>query len=153
MWGIFPLIASPAFTEDWFDKIAKYNGYVHSDLPMPKLEAYSVLKFTLDKETKVYKAVININKNTEVKDIKIDVTKGDDGINRICLATEARYNGGTEKSVSAETLPEDLDPDTLKASVKAGVLTITAKQSEKPVEKPKVPVAGDEVEYEIEIGF
>ena len=161
--NFFPLIRSPFFTDEFNKALKKFesdneaslNDYVFSDLPLLKeAQVYSVFNFKLDEETKTYKVTLNVAKNTPVGNIKIDVVRDDDSDDAyITIHTETKDDFGKCATVTTETLPKDLDPDTLKASVKAGVVTITAEQVVPEVKEKEEPVAGDEKEYEIEINL
>lgn len=97
-------------------------------------------------EDGVYTYVTNVGKNVKPEDIKIDATDGS-----FLLSYSSKSDTGSMSVSSFETLPEDLDEDTLKAVLKNGVLTVTANQVPKVEEKPE-PENDDDVEYEIEIG-
>lgn len=93
----------------------------------------------------VYTYKTNIGKEVKPKDVKIDVNDGS-----FWLTYSCQTETGAWSATSIETLPEDLDADTMKAVLKNGVLTVTANQVAKVEEKPEPE--NDDVEYEIEIG-
>ena len=93
----------------------------------------------------VYTYVTSVGKEVKPKDVKIDVNDGS-----FWLTYSCKTETGAWSATSIETLPGDLDTDTLKAVLKNGVLTVTANQAAK-VEKNPEP-ENDDVEYEIEIG-
>lgn len=97
-------------------------------------------------EDGTYTYTTTIPKGVKPGDIEIDAAAG-----TFFLKYEAKSEDGNSSwsSASSETLPKDLDVDSMKAVLKGGVLTITAKQVVK--EEPKVEEE-DETEYEIEIG-
>ena len=93
----------------------------------------------------VYTYTTWIPKGVKPEDIKIDASCG-----TFYFAYEYKSECGKISAASSQTLPEDLDVDSMKAVLKNGVLTITANQV---VEKEEEKKAEDEdVEYEIEIG-
>ena len=95
-------------------------------------------------EDGVYTYTTTISKDVKPKDIVIDAIAG-----HFYLQYGVKTENSEWSAASSDTLPDDLDVETMKAVLKNGVLTITAKQVVK--EEPKVEEE-DEVEYEIEIG-
>ena len=93
----------------------------------------------------VYTYVTRVGKNVKPEDIKIDASDGS-----FLLSYSSKSDTGSMSATSLETLPKDLDVDTMKAVFKNGKLTITAKQAVKKEEPEKKE--DDEIEYEIEIG-
>ena len=93
----------------------------------------------------VYTYKTNIGKEVKPEDITIDA-----GAGYLFLKYESKSEGSSFSAASSESMPEDLDVDSMKAVFKNGVLTITAKQVEKKKEVKKE--CDDDVEYEIEIG-
>ena len=98
--------------------------------------------FELVDDQYVFKTTVP--KKLNPKDIEISVADGS-----FYFGYRLKTETGENSSAMAETLPEDLDADTLKAVVKNGLVTVTAKKVEKK-EEPK-EVEDDETEYEIEI--
>jgi HSP20 family molecular chaperone IbpA len=90
----------------------------------------------------VYKTFVP--KQMDPKDITISIDN-----NQFYFSYKYKTENGESSSAVFETLPEDLDTDSLKAVVKNGAVTITAKQVAKKPEPPKEPE--EDVEYEIEI--
>ena len=166
MFTVIPFLKTPLFSEDYFTKELKaleedyrkiVRDYLHTDLPNQEFDnLYSPSKFVLDEETGTYKATFFVEKNTLIEDIKVELLKndGETYVSVSCYCDD-KDKKSRFSSVSQETLPQDLDTETLKASVKSGILTITGKQVQKPekVEEAKQPTAGDEIEYEIEINL
>ena len=93
----------------------------------------------------VYTYVTSVGKNVKPEDIKIDASDGS-----FLLSYSSKSDTGSMSATSLETLPKDLDVDTMKAVLKNGVITITANQVVKKEEPEKED--DDDVEFEIEIG-
>ena len=97
-------------------------------------------------EDGVYTFETFIGKNVKPADVKIDAYD-----RRFYLSYVSKTETGENSAALTETLPEDLDVDSLKAVLKGGKLTITANQVVKEEEPEKEEVDEDTV-YEIEIG-
>ena len=78
------------------------------------------------------------------EDIKIDASDGS-----FLLSYSSKSDTGSMSATSLETLPKDLDVETMKAVFKNGVITITAKQVVKEEEPEKED--DDETVYELTI--
>ena len=87
-------------------------------------------------------------KTTVPKDLKPGELKIDAYHDSFYFGYEHKTENGSFNTASVETLPVDIDVDSMKAVLKNGVVTITAKKLEKKKEEPK----DDDIEYEIEIG-
>lgn len=96
-------------------------------------------------EDGVYTYVATVGKNVKPEDIKIDASDGS-----FLLSYSSKSDTGSMSATSLETLPKDLDVDTMKAVFKNGIITITANQVVKKEEPEKE--SDDDVIYEIEIG-
>lgn len=92
----------------------------------------------------VYTLVMNVGKETHPSELDIDATGGE-----IYIGYEHEYENVKTSASSVRTMPKDLDVESMKAVLKNGVLTITAKQKPEEVEERK---DDEEVEFEIEIG-
>lgn len=99
--------------------------------------------FELVDDQYVYKTVVP--KELKVEDIKIDA-----GGDSFYFGYKYKTNNGETSTATLETLPDDLDVESMKAVLKNGTVTITAKRLEKKEEPEKEE--DDEIEYEIEIG-
>jgi hypothetical protein len=95
-------------------------------------------------EDGVYTYVTSIGKNVKPEDIKIDASDGS-----FLLSYSSKSDTGSMSATSLETLPKDLDVETMKAVLKNGVITITAKQAVKDEEPEKED--DDETVYELTI--
>lgn len=95
-------------------------------------------------EDGVYTYVTSIGKNVKPEDIKIDASDGS-----FLLSYSSKSDTGSMSATSLETLPKDLDVETMKAVLKNGVITITAKQVVKEEEPEKED--DDETVYELTI--
>ena len=93
----------------------------------------------------VYTFETNIGKNVKPADVKIDAYDG-----RFFLSYSSKTETGENSSALTETLPDDLDIESMKAVLKNGKLTITAGQVIKKAEPEKDD--DEDVEFEIEIG-
>lgn len=91
----------------------------------------------------VYKTTVP--KDLKPEDIKIDAYPG-----HFYFAYEHTTENGSYSASSIDTLPEDLDIDSMKAVLKGGVITITADIL--PEKEETKTNEDDETEYEIEIG-
>lgn len=91
----------------------------------------------------LYKTMVP--KELKPEDIKIDATDGE-----LYIAYKVKTKTGESSSAVLETLPDDLDVESMKAVLKDGVVTITAEWNPK-MEDPE-PEEEEETEYEIEIG-
>ena len=96
-------------------------------------------------EDGVYTFKTNVPRNLKPDEITIDAYPG-----YFYFSYEHKTENGSEAASSIDSLPEDLDINTMKASFKNGVVTVTAKQVVKE-EEPKKEEDQD-VEFEIEIG-
>lgn len=96
-------------------------------------------------EDGVYTFEANIGKNVKPADVKIDAYDG-----RFFLSYSSKTETGENSSALTETLPDDLDIESMKAVLKNGKLTITAGQVIKEAEPEKDD--DEDVEFEIEIG-
>ena len=101
-------------------------------------------QFELVDDQYVYKTVVP--KDLKASEIKISATEGS-----FYFGYEHKSETGSYSTASLDTLPEDLDIDSMKAVVKNGTVTITAKKLEKKPEPEPEVEEEDEVEYEIEI--
>ena len=95
-------------------------------------------------EDGVYTYVTSVGKNVKPEDIKIDASDGS-----FLLSYSSKSDTGSMSATSLETLPKDLDVETMKAVFKNGVITITAKQVVKEEEPEKED--DDETVYELTI--
>ena len=122
------------------------NGcyYLQYDTPMNENLRFYTPEFKL--EDGVYTYETNLGKDVKPEDIKIDASLG-----TFHLSYSSETENGTMSAATLETLPKDIDIDTMKAVFKNGKLTITAKQKPEEVEE-KNEERSDEVEFEIEIG-
>lgn len=100
--------------------------------------------FELVDDQYVYKTMVP--KELKASDIVIDATSGS-----LYFGYKYKTDNGETSTATLETLPADLDVDSMKAVLKNGAVTITAKRLEKK-EEPKKEELDDEIEYEIEIG-
>ena len=96
-------------------------------------------------EDGVYTYVTTVGKNVKPEDIKIDASSGS-----FLLSYSSKSETGSMSATSLETLPEDLDVESMKAVLKDGVITITAKQVVKEDEPEKEEDEGTIYELEIE---
>ena len=118
-------------------------NYLQTDEPLnTDLEVYTP-EFKL--EDGVYTYVTSVGKNVKPEDIKIDASDGS-----FLLSYSSKSDTGSMSATSLETLPKDLDVETMKAVFKNGTITITANQVVKKEEPEKED--DDDVEFEIEIG-
>jgi HSP20 family molecular chaperone IbpA len=125
-------------------KDGRYCNYLQTEEDLNKdLKVYTP-EFELEDGVYTYKA--NIGKGVKPEDVKISASEG-----TFCLTYSCKTETGAWSATSIDTLPEDLDTDTLKAVLKNGVLTVTADQLLK-VEEVVEPEKDDDIEYEIEIG-
>lgn len=92
----------------------------------------------------VYTLVMNVGKEVHPSELDVDATGGE-----IYIGYEHEYENVKTSTSSVRTMPKDLDVESMKAVLKNGVLTITAKQVPDEVEERK---DDEEVEFEIEIG-
>lgn len=92
----------------------------------------------------VYTLVMDIGKEVHPSELKVDAADGE-----IYVGYEHEYENVKTSASSVRTMPKDLDVESMKAVLKNGVLTITAKQVPDEVEERK---DDEEVEFEIEIG-
>lgn len=92
----------------------------------------------------VYKTMVP--KELKAEDIKIDYTDGE-----LYFGYKMKTKNGESSVATIETLPSDLDVETMKATLKNGVVTITAEWDPVPDVEPE-PEKEEETEYEIEIG-
>ena len=119
-------------------------NYLQCDTPMNENLRFYTPEFKL--EDGVYTYETNLGKDVKPEDIKIDASFG-----TFHLSYSSETESGKMSAATLETLPKDLDTDTMKAVFKNGKLTITAKQKPEEVEE-KNDEKDDEVEFEIEIG-
>ena len=96
-------------------------------------------------EDGVYTYKTSIPKDVKPEELKIDAYPGG-----FYFGYDHKTETGSYSCATVESLPDDLDIDTMKAVLKNGQVTITAKQVEKKEEPQKDD--DDEIEYEIEIG-
>lgn len=121
----------------------KYCNYLQTEEDLNKnLKVYTP---EFKAEDGVYTYETTVGKEVKPGDIKISANDG-----TLCLTYSCKTETGAWSATSIETLPDDLDIDSMKATLKNGVLTITADQLVK-VEEVE-PEKDDDVEYEIEIG-
>lgn len=115
-------------------------NYVSTELPLCRPKIYTP-EFKL--EDGVYTYVVHVGKEVKPENLKVDASE-----NTLCVRYSTKTKNGSSAGSSLETMPEDLDVETMKAVLKNGVLTITAKQKElKKEEEPE-----EDLEFEIEIG-
>ena len=96
-------------------------------------------------EDGVYTYVTTVGKNVKPEDIKIDASDGS-----FLLSYSSKSDTGSMSATSLETLPKDLDVESMKAVLKNGVITITANQVVKEEEPDTEEDEG--TIYELEIG-
>ena len=125
--------------------------YVQVDGPLEQPMMYFPPFFKLEdgEDGKVYVHRENVGKKIRPNEIEINIYE--DGL---CLYLMHNEKGEGWSSISSgNRIPEDLDRDTLKAVLKNGVLTITAKQMPPKEKEPEKEFEQEEdVEYEVEIG-
>lgn len=84
-----------------------------------------------------------VGSDVKPSNVKVDVIDGSLHLSYSCTTETSAWAAS-----SVETLPRDLDVNSMKAVLKNGVLTITADQLPEEEEKN----VDDDIEYEIEIG-
>lgn len=123
---------------------AAENNYLRTEEPLNTDIKFYHPDFVLEDGVYTYKTTVP--KDLDPKEIKIDTSGG-----QFYFGFTHKADTGEYSAASIETLPGDLDVDSMKAVVKAGQVTITANQIVKE-EEVKKEEPEEEVEYEIEIG-
>lgn len=123
---------------------AAENNYLRTEEPLNTDIKFFHPEFVLEDGVYTYKT--NVPKDLDPKEIKIDTSDG-----QFYFGYTHKTKTGEYSAATFESLPDDLDVDSMKAVVKAGQVTITANQIVKK-EEVKKEEPEEEVEYEIEIG-
>ena len=130
------------------EKFCKKRGercnYLLTDEDLNKDLKVCTPEFKLEEGKYTYET--RVGSDVKPSNVKVDVIDGSLHLSYSCTTETSAWAAS-----SVETLPRDLDVNSMKAVLKNGVLTITANQIvRKEEEKKKEPE--EEVEYEIEIG-
>ena len=122
-------------------KDGKCCNYLQTeDIPNKDIKVYTP-EFKLEDGKYTYET--RVGSDVKPSDVKIDINDGSLYLSYSCTTETSAWAAS-----SVETLPRDLDVNSMKAVLKNGVLTITADQLPEEEEKN----VDDDVEYEIEIG-
>ena len=124
---------------------AAENNYLRTEEPLNTDIKFYHPDFVLEDGVYTYKTTVP--KDLDPKEIKIN-TSG----RQFYFGFTHKADTGEYSAASIETLPGDLDVDSMRAVVKAGQVTITAKQVEEKKDEVVNNKPEEEVEYEIEIG-
>ena len=124
---------------------AAENNYLRTEEPLNTDIKFFHPEFVLEDGVYTYKTTVP--KDLDPKEIKIDTSDG-----QLYFGYTHKTKTGEYSAATFESLPDDLDVDSMKAVVKAGQVTITAKQVEEKKDKVANNKPEEEVGYEIEIG-